>query len=241
MKHFRLALAVFELHTRRQLRAVDGGEERLLHHIGNVGIDEAEEEAQRPLVGRVQDALDGGVHRRVVVGVVAAVRIEPQLAVVVGIKQLAALLAAEGVIHRAGGIFLGAVEDLVGVGFQPAGDLPGQQVVARVHPDVVARAFQLAEERLLTGAQQIAHRAMPAGVRIEACQEAAARGDADRVLAVGAGEGHALLRGQRVKVRGDRGGIAHVMQAVPAHLVGVEDDDVRLLAHLGSLLYINPA
>ena len=218
----------------RQGRPVDGGEIRLLRLVGRVGPYEPQEHTQGLVPGhRGADAAQGGIHDLVVLAVVAAPAVGFQAALVVAEIVLAARLAPGVLPLRAGGGGLVApVEHLVRMAGKGVRVLPGQKVVAGVHPHMVAGGFQFAEQAALLPVQHIPHGAVAVHMGVLPGEETAPAGHTDRVLAIGMPVAGRLSGRQRVQKGGLGGGVFSQMgQGVRPHLVRVEQDDMGSFGH----------
>ena len=191
-----------------------------------------QKDAQWLISRAVINPLNRGIHGLVVIVIVVPVLVQAQLPFKVGIIIFAAGLPAQPGINRPGTLcFLAAIVYFAGVAFGPAGNLPGGQVVAVVHPDIVARVFQLLKKGGLTRMQKVPHGTVAVHMRIQAGEKAAAAGNAHGVLAISVGEGNRLSAGKCIQAGGDGGRVSHVAHGIPTHFVRVENDDVRAFCH----------
>ena len=236
IQDFGFAAAFFRFNTRCKLCAVNRRIVRLFHRVRNMGIGKSKEQAHRAIGHRVKDPLNRSIDNCVVTIVVHAVLIDTELPLEVGIIVFVSLFSADVSFDRSRGTLPSfAIENLIGVRFHPAWILTGQEVVAGVHPNVVAIRHQFAEERFFLRMKQVLHRPVTAYVRIKTGKEAAAARNAYRVLAVGSRERHRIMSGEIVQIFGLDCLIAQMAHDVCPHFIGIEDDNVRFFCHVLNL------
>ena len=127
-----------------------------------------------------------------------------------------------------GGGLVASVEHLVRVAGKGVRVLPGQKVVAGVHPHMVAGGFQFAEQAALLPVQHIPHGTVAVHMGVLPGEEAAPAGHTDRVLAIGMPVAGRLSGRQRVQKGGLGGGVFSQMgQGVRPHLVRVKNNNIR--------------
>ena len=197
-----------------------------------MGIGQRQIDAQRAVVRRILDELDGPQHIRPVT-VIVGLLLGLQPAHVKGIVGAASRCAAPFILtvdhpHRPwrfGGLVLDGA--IVGIA-----ELPRHKVVLAAPPDVITRLFESAQEHRLIRPHHMEHGAMAAHMGIPATHKGAAAGRADRILAKGPAKGDGVGRDQAIQIGGHGGRIPHMAQDVAAPLIGIKDDDVWSSSHV---------